>query len=45
MNRLTHTVTVKATGRRIEVYKHSERDTYVSMVDYSTEYQAHELKF
>ena len=34
-----------ATGKSIKVYKHSERNTYVSMLDYDTEYKPNELKF
>ena len=39
------TALVIATGKTIEVYQSSNRGTWISKVDFKTEYTAKELKF
>jgi hypothetical protein len=36
-------VTLKATGLKVEVYKHKERGTYVNSKDCTTEYKKEDL--
>ena len=42
---LTFKATVVATGKEVEVYKSSQRETYIDYADCSTEYKKEELKF
>lgn len=41
----TQKVKIKASGQEIEVYKHSERGTYVNAKDCTTEYKKEDLIF
>lgn len=38
-------VQIIETGKKIQVYKHRERGTYVSTEDYNTEFKKEQLKF
>lgn len=38
-------VKINATGKEIIVYRHRERNTWVSTVDFDTEYKPDELTF